>query len=66
LAVVHDPQPAYRQVEELTEPVVVTGRVHASLNPANPGDVRLFRAVLASESLLHGFRSAYGRKLGRS
>jgi hypothetical protein len=58
LAVVDDPQPAYRQVEELTEPVGVSGRVHAGFNPASPADVRLFQAVLAGENLLHGFRNA--------
>jgi hypothetical protein len=58
LAVVDDPQPAYRQVEELTEPVVVSGRVHAGFNPASPADVRSFQAVLAGENLLHGFRNA--------
>jgi hypothetical protein len=58
LAVVDDPAPAYRQVEELTEPVVASGRSHAGFNPASPGDVRLFRAVLAGEHLLHGFRNA--------
>jgi hypothetical protein len=58
LAVVDDPAPAYRQVKELTEPVVVSGRSHAGFNPASPADVRLFRAVLAGENLLHGFRNA--------
>src|SRR4051794_4576607 len=58
LSVVDNPAPAYRQVEELTEPVVVSGRSHAGFNPASPGDVRLFRAVLAGENLLHGFRNA--------
>ena len=58
LAVVDDPAPAYRQVEELTEPVVVSGRSHAGFNPASPADVRLFRAVLAGENLVHGFRNA--------
>jgi hypothetical protein len=58
LAVVDDPAPAYRQMEELTEPVVVSGRSHAGFNPASPEDVRLFRAVLAGENLLHGFRNA--------
>jgi hypothetical protein len=58
LAVVDDPAPAYRQVKELTEPVVVSGRIHAGFNPASPGDVRLFRAVLSGENLLHGFRNA--------
>ena len=36
LAVVDDPAPAYRQVEELTEPVVVSGRSHAGLQPGQP------------------------------
>lgn len=58
LAVVDDPQPAYRQVEELIEPVVVSGRGHAGFNPASPADVRLFQAVLAGANLLHGFRNA--------
>ena len=55
---VDDPAPAYRQVEELTEPVVVSGRSHAGFNPASPGDVGLFRAVLDGEYLLRGFRNA--------
>jgi hypothetical protein len=58
LAVVDDPAPAYRQMEELTEPVEVSGRSHAGFNPASPGDVSLFRAVLVGENLLHGFRNA--------
>lgn len=58
LAVVDDPAPAYRRVEELTEPVEVSGRSHAGFNPASPADVRLFQAVLAGENLLHGFRNA--------
>jgi hypothetical protein len=58
LAVVDDPQPAHRQVEELTEPVVVSGRVHAGFNPASPTDVRLFRAARAGENRRPGFRDA--------
>ena len=58
LAVVDDPAPAYRQVEELTEPVVVSGRSHAGFNPASAGDVRWFQAVLRGENLLRGFRNA--------
>ena len=38
--------------------MVVSGRSHAGFNPASPADVRLFRAVLAGENLLHGFRNA--------
>jgi hypothetical protein len=55
---VDDPAPAYRQPGELTEPVVGSARVHAGLKPASPGDVRLFRAVLAGANLLRGFRNA--------
>jgi hypothetical protein len=58
LAVVDDPAPAYRQVEDLTEPVVVSGRSHAGFNPASPADVRLFPAVLDGDHLLRGFRNA--------
>ena len=55
---VDDPAPADRQVAELTEPVVVSGRSHAGFNPASPADVRLFQAVLDGENLLRGFRNA--------
>jgi hypothetical protein len=58
LSVVDDPAPAYRQVEELTEPVVVSGRSHAGFNPASPGDVRLFQAVLDGDHVLRGIRNA--------
>jgi hypothetical protein len=58
LAVVDDPTPAYRQVEELTEPVVVSGRSHAGFNPASGADVKLFQAVLQGENLVRGFRNA--------
>jgi hypothetical protein len=58
LAVVDDPAPAYRQVKELTEPVVVSGRSHAGFNPASLADVRLFQTVLDGDHLLRGFRNA--------
>src|SRR5262249_58497735 len=58
LAVVDDPTPAYRQVADLTEPAVVSGRSHAGFNPASPGDVRLFQAVLDGDHVLRGFRNA--------
>ena len=58
LAVVDDPAPAYRQVEELTEPVVVSGRSHAGFNPASPVDVRAFQTVLDGDHLLRGCRNA--------
>src|SRR3954452_20012603 len=46
LSVVDDPAPAYRQVEGLTEPVVIAGRRHSGFNPASGQDVKLFGAVL--------------------
>jgi hypothetical protein len=58
LSVVDDPAPAYRQVEELTEPVVVSGRSHAGFNPATGSDVKLFAAVLDGNNLVRGFQNA--------
>ena len=58
LAVVEDVAPAYRQVEELTEPVVASGRSHAGFNPASGADVKLFSAVLDGNHLVRGFRNA--------
>ena len=55
---VEDPAPAYRQVEELTEPVVVSGRSHGGFNPARGTDVKLFGAVLYGNHLVRGFRNA--------
>jgi hypothetical protein len=58
LSVVEDPAPAYRQMEELTEPVALSGRSHAGFNPASAADVKLFGAVLNGNHLLRGFRNA--------
>jgi len=58
LAVVDDPQPAYRRVEELARPKVRGGRSYAGFNPARAEDVGLFRAVLAGAQALQGFRNA--------
>ena len=58
LSVVEDVAPAYRQVEELTKPVVVAGRNHAPFNPASGPDVKLFSAVLDGNHLVRGFRNA--------
>jgi hypothetical protein len=58
LSVVENPAPAYRQVEELTEPAVVSGRSHAGFNPGSGTDVKLFGAVLNGNHLLRGFRNA--------
>jgi hypothetical protein len=58
IPVVEDPAPAYRQIEELTEPVVSSGRSHAAFNRASRADVELFGAVLIGDHLLRGFRNA--------
>jgi hypothetical protein len=58
LSVVEDPAPAYRQMEELTEPVVLSGRSHAAFNPASRTHIRLFGALLDGHHLLRGFRNA--------
>jgi hypothetical protein len=58
LSVVEDPAPAYRQMEELTEPVVSSSRSHAASDPASWADIKLFGAVLNGDQLLHGFRNA--------
>jgi hypothetical protein len=57
LAVVHNPAPAYQQVETLTQPAVVDGRSYAGFNPASTADVRLFQAVLDGNHLVRGFRN---------
>ena len=57
LSVVHDPAPSYQQVERLAERKVVAQRSYASFNPASKDDVQLFRAVLAGDHLLNGFRN---------
>lgn len=63
LSVVDDPAPAYCHVEELTEPIVVSGRSHAGFNPANKADVKLFSAVLDGNHLVRGFRNVDIREL---
>jgi len=63
LSVVDNPAPAYRQVEQLTEPVVVGGRSYAGFNPASVADVKLFGAVLDGNHLVRGFRNADIREI---
>ena len=58
LSVIEDPAPAYCQMEELTEPVVLSGRSHAGFNPASSAHLKLFGAVLNGNHLLRGFRNA--------
>ncbi len=57
LSVVDNPATAYRHVQELTEPIVVSRRSHRGFNPANKSDVKLFSAVLDGNHLVRGFRN---------
>ena len=57
LSVVDNPATAYRHVQELTEPIVVSGRSHRGFNPASRSDVKLFSAVLDGNHLVRGFRN---------
>ena len=63
LSGVDNPAPAYRQVEQLTEPVVAAGRSYAGFNPAVGPNVMLFRAVLNGNHLVRGFRNTDIRML---
>jgi hypothetical protein len=63
LSVVDNPRPAYQQVAKLTESKKHKGRSYRGFNPASPGDIRLFQAVLAGDHLIKGFRNADIRDL---
>ena len=63
LAVVDDPAPAYRQVEELTEPVVVAGRSHAGFNPASRRTCGCSRRCSTATTWCMGFRNADIREM---
>jgi hypothetical protein len=58
LSVVDNPAATYRHVQELTEPIVVSGRSHRGFNPASRSDVKLFSAVLDGNHLVRGYRNA--------
>ena len=58
MATSHQPSPVLSSVEELTEPVVASGRSHAGFNPASGADVNLFSTVLDGNHLVRGFRNA--------
>jgi hypothetical protein len=65
LSVVDNPAWAYRQVEELTKPVVLASRSHAGFDPASGLNVKLFGAVLDGDHLVRGQSHALGRMLNR-
>jgi len=58
LSVVDNPAWAYRQVEELTKPVVLASRSHAGFDPASGLNMKLFGAVLDGDHLVRGFRNS--------
>jgi hypothetical protein len=57
LSVVENPAPAYRRIEQITEPVVKAGRSYAGFNPASRSDVKVFEAVLDGNHVVLGFRN---------
>jgi len=59
LSVVDNPAWPYRQIEELTKPVVLaSSRSHAGYDPASGLNVKLFGAVLDGDHLVRGFRNS--------
>ena len=57
LAVVDNPAPAYRAMEQLAEPRHVEGRSTKPFNPVAKADVRLFSAVMQGQHVIQGFRN---------
>jgi hypothetical protein len=57
LAVVEDTSAARRRLHGLAEPVRRRGRTYRGFNPAAPGDIALFAAVLRGEHAIVGLRN---------
>ena len=57
LAVVDDPAPALRAIEQLAKPRHVEGRSTKPVNPAAKADLRLLSAVLQGQHAIQGFRN---------
>jgi hypothetical protein len=57
LAVVDDPAPALRAMEQLVEPRRVEGRSTKPFNPVAKADVQLFAAVMKGQHAIQGFRN---------
>ncbi len=57
LAVVDNPTPAYRALEQLAEPRHVQGRSTKPFNPVAKADLRLFAAVLQGQHAIQGLQN---------
>jgi hypothetical protein len=58
LAAAHDHRAGVAVLERHTRPVTNRGRRHARLHPVDPDELALFRAALAGEHAIAGFRNA--------
>jgi hypothetical protein len=58
LAAAHDHRAGVAALERHTRPVTNRGRRHARLHPVDPDELALFRAALAGEHAIAGFRNA--------
>jgi hypothetical protein len=57
LAAAHDHRPGVAALDRHCRPVTTRGRRHSRLNPIAQADLALFRAVLAGEHTITGFRN---------
>jgi len=57
LAAAHDNQPGIAVLHRHTKPITNRGRRHPRLNPISPDDLTLFRAAMAGEHAIVGFRN---------
>lgn len=58
LAAAHDNRAGVAVLHRHTRPITNRGRRHARLDPISPEDVALFRAAMAGEHAIDGFRNA--------
>lgn len=58
LAAAHDNRAGVAVLHRHTKPITNRGRRHARLDPLSPDDLALFRAALAGEHAIVGFRNA--------
>ena len=58
LAAAHDNRAGIAVLHRHTRPITNRGRRHPRLNPISPDDLALFRAALAGEHAIVGFRNA--------
>jgi hypothetical protein len=57
LAVVGEPKPSYRILDEVSRRIEVAGRPYRALQPVSPQDSQIFRTLMCGESALQGIRN---------